>query len=77
MLLYQGGQRWAAPARIPVSAILTLGNGVVIGTGAKVLGNIRIGDHSRRSERGRWWLRPVPDHSTVVGGSGTGGPRSG
>jgi len=44
----------------------TLGNGVVIGTGAKVLGNIRIGDHSKVGA-GSVVVRPVPDHSTVVG----------
>jgi serine O-acetyltransferase len=44
----------------------TLGHGVVIGTGAKVLGNIRIGDHSKVGA-GSVVVRPVPDHSTVVG----------
>jgi serine O-acetyltransferase len=44
----------------------TLGNGVVIGTGAKILGNIRIGDHSKVGA-GSVVVRPVPDHSTVVG----------
>jgi serine O-acetyltransferase len=32
----------------------TIGNGVVIGTGAKILGNIRIGDHVKVGA-GRWW----------------------
>jgi len=44
----------------------TLGNHVVIGTGAKVLGNITLGDHVRVGA-GSVVLRPVPDHSTVVG----------
>ncbi len=44
----------------------TIGNGVVIGTGAKILGNIRIGDHVKVGA-GSVVVRPVPDHSTVVG----------
>jgi serine O-acetyltransferase len=44
----------------------TIGNGVVIGTGAKILGNIRIGDHVKIGA-GSVVVRPVPDHSTVVG----------
>jgi serine O-acetyltransferase len=44
----------------------TLGNGVVVGTGAKILGNIRIGD-SVKVGAGSVVTRPVPDHSTVVG----------
>ncbi len=44
----------------------TLGNGVVVGTGAKILGNIRIGDYSKVGA-GSVVVRPVPDHSTVVG----------
>ncbi len=44
----------------------TLGNHVVVGTGAKVLGNIRIGDHVKVGA-GSVVIRPVPDHSTVVG----------
>jgi serine O-acetyltransferase len=44
----------------------TLGNGVVIGAGAKVLGNIEIGDNSRIGA-GSVVLRSVPDNSTVVG----------
>src|SRR5947209_14946159 len=43
----------------------TLGNGVVIGTGAIVLGNIRIGDHVKVGA-GSVVVRSVPDHSTVV-----------
>jgi serine O-acetyltransferase len=44
----------------------TIGNHVVIGTGAKVLGNIRIGDHVKIGA-GSVVVHPVPDHSTVVG----------
>ena len=44
----------------------TIGDGVVIGTGAKILGNIRIGDHVKVGA-GSVVVRPVPDHSTVVG----------
>lgn len=44
----------------------TLGNHVVVGTGAKILGNIRIGDHVKIGA-GSVVVHPVPDHSTVVG----------
>lgn len=44
----------------------TLGNRVVVGTGAKVLGNIEIGDCVRIGA-GSVVLKPVPPHSTVVG----------
>jgi serine O-acetyltransferase len=44
----------------------TLGNHDVIGSGAKVLGNITIGDHVRIGA-GSVVLKSVPDHSTVVG----------
>ena len=44
----------------------TIGNGVVIGAGAKILGNIRVGDNSRVGA-GSVVLRDVPDGSTVVG----------
>jgi serine O-acetyltransferase len=44
----------------------TLGNRVIIGSGAKVLGNITIGDDVRVGA-GSVVLKPVPDHSTVVG----------
>jgi serine O-acetyltransferase len=44
----------------------TIGNNVVIGTGAKVLGNIRIGDHVKVGA-GSVVVHSVPDHSTVVG----------
>ena len=44
----------------------TLGHGVVVGTGATILGNIRIGDNVKVGA-GSVVVRPVPDHSTVVG----------
>lgn len=44
----------------------TIGNGVVIGAGAKVLGNIRIGDNCRVGA-GSVILRDVAHDSTVVG----------
>ena len=44
----------------------TIGNSVVIGAGAKVLGNILVGDNSRVGA-GSVVLRDVPDNSTVVG----------
>jgi len=44
----------------------TIGDRVVIGTGAKVLGNIRIGDNVKVGA-GSVVVHPVPDNSTVVG----------
>lgn len=44
----------------------TLGNHVVVGTGAKVLGNIAIGNHVKVGA-GSVVVKPVPDNSTVVG----------
>ena len=44
----------------------TIGNNVVIGTGAKILGNITIGDHTRIGA-GSVVIRSVPEYSTVVG----------
>ena len=44
----------------------TLGSNVVVGAGAKVLGNINIGDDVRVGA-GSIVLRDVPDDSTVVG----------
>jgi serine O-acetyltransferase len=44
----------------------TLGNHVVVGTGAKVLGNINIGDHVKIGA-GSVVVHSVPNHSTVVG----------
>lgn len=44
----------------------TLGNNVVVGVGAKVLGNIKIGDHVKIGG-GSVVIHPVPDDCTVVG----------
>lgn len=44
----------------------TLGDHVVIGAGAKVLGSIRVGSHVKIGA-GSVVVHPVPDHSTVVG----------
>jgi serine O-acetyltransferase len=44
----------------------TIGNHVVIGTGAKVLGNITVGDYVKIGA-GSVVVKPVPEHSTVVG----------
>jgi serine O-acetyltransferase len=65
VLLYQGvtlgGTGKDSGKRHP-----TIGNGVVIGTGAAILGNIRIGDNVKVGA-GSVVVRPVPDHSTVIG----------
>ena len=65
VLLYQGvtlgGTGKVSGKRHP-----TLGNGVVVGTGAKILGNIRIGDLAKVGA-GSVVVHPVPDRSTVVG----------
>ncbi|MBI3311939.1 MAG: serine O-acetyltransferase [Candidatus Omnitrophica bacterium] len=44
----------------------TIGDHVVIGAGAKVLGNILVGDHSIIGANAVV-IRDVPEHSTVVG----------
>jgi serine O-acetyltransferase len=44
----------------------TIGNSVVIGTGAKVLGNITVGDRVKIGA-GSVVIKSVPAHSTVVG----------
>lgn len=44
----------------------TLGNGVIVGAGAKVLGNITIGDHSRIGA-GSVVVDDVPEYATVIG----------
>ncbi len=65
VLLYQGvtlgGTGKECGKRHP-----TIGNHVVVGTGAKVLGNIVVGDGSRIGA-GSVVVRPVPPGSTVVG----------
>jgi serine O-acetyltransferase len=44
----------------------TIGNGVVVGAGAKVLGNITIG-HNVKVGAGSVVVRSIPDNCTVVG----------
>lgn len=65
VLLYQGvtlgGTGHERGKRHP-----TLGNNVVVGTGAKILGAISVGNHVRIGA-GSVVIRSVPDHSTVVG----------
>lgn len=48
----------------------TVGNHVVVGSGAKVLGSLRVGDHAKIGA-GSVVLQDVPPHSTVVGIPGT------
>ncbi len=43
-----------------------LGNGVLVGAGAKILGNIQIGDYVKVAA-GSVVLKPVPPHCTVAG----------
>lgn len=43
-----------------------IGNGVLLGAGAKVLGNIKIGDHAKIAA-GSVVLKPVPEHCTAAG----------
>jgi serine O-acetyltransferase len=65
VLLYQGvtlgGTGHEKGKRHP-----TIGNNVVVGTGAKILGNIRIGNNVRIGA-GSVVVHAVPDNSTVVG----------
>src|SRR5271155_4431283 len=65
VLLYQGvtigGTGGEKGKRHP-----TLGNHVVVGTGAKVLGNITIGDYAKIGA-GSVVVRSVPEYSTVIG----------
>ncbi|MFH1857542.1 MAG: serine O-acetyltransferase [Candidatus Omnitrophota bacterium] len=44
----------------------TLGNNVVVGTGAKILGNITLGDHAQIGANAVV-IKDVPPYSTVVG----------
>lgn len=65
VLLYQGvtlgGTSSKKEKRHP-----TLGRGVVVGAGAKVLGNIKIGNYSKVGA-GSVVVNEVPEHATVVG----------
>lgn len=60
-----GGTTWEKKKRHP-----TLADGVIIGAGAKVLGAIEVGEHSRIGANSVV-LRDVPAHSTVIGIPGT------
>lgn len=65
VLIYQqvtlGGTGKESDKRHP-----TLGNNVIVGAGAKVLGNITLGDNVRIGA-GSVVIEDVPEHSTVVG----------
>jgi serine O-acetyltransferase len=65
VLIYQGvvlgGTSLERKKRHP-----TIGNGVVIGSGAKIIGNIKIGDCCKIGA-GSVVLKPAPPGSTVVG----------
>jgi serine O-acetyltransferase len=50
----------------PVKRHPTLGNRVVVGAGAKILGNIRIGNHARVGANSVV-IKDVPDHCTATG----------
>jgi serine O-acetyltransferase len=65
VLLYQG-VTLGGTGKVTGKRHPTLGNGVVVGTGAKILGNIRIGDNVKVGA-GSVVVHPVPDNSTVVG----------
>jgi len=56
-----GGTSWAKEKRHP-----TLGDNVVIGAGAKVLGPFRVGDNARIGANSVV-VKEVPDNATVVG----------
>lgn len=56
-----GGTTWKKVKRHP-----TLGNNVVVGAGAKVLGPIEVGDYARIGSNSVV-VKDVPDHATVVG----------
>ena len=56
-----GGTTWSKGKRHP-----TLGNGVVVGAGAKILGPIEIGEGARVGSNSVI-LKPVPAGATVVG----------
>jgi len=56
-----GGTSWAKEKRHP-----TLGNNVVIGSGAKILGPFKVGDNSKIGSNSVV-VKEVPPNSTVVG----------
>lgn len=56
-----GGTAWNKGKRHP-----TLGNNVVVGAGAKILGPIRVGDNARVGSNSVV-VKDVPDNATIVG----------
>ena len=56
-----GGTSWAREKRHP-----TLGNNVVVGSGAKILGPFKVGDNCKVGSNSVV-VKEVPDNSTVVG----------
>ncbi len=60
-----GGTTWRKEKRHP-----TLCDGVIVGAGAKVLGDITLGEHARVGANSVV-LKPVPAHATVIGIPGT------
>jgi len=56
-----GGTTWAKGKRHP-----TIGNNVVLGTGAKILGPVRIGDNTRVGANSVV-IHDIPSNSVVVG----------
>lgn len=65
VLLYQGVTLGGTSSK-PEKRHPTLGRGVVVGAGAKVLGNITIGNYSKVGA-GSVVVNDVPEHATVVG----------
>ena len=57
---------WEAPERSTAKRHPTLGDNVMIGSGAKVLGPFRVGDNARVAA-GAVVLDAVPDNATAVG----------
>ncbi len=60
------GLRWAEPANRAVIAIRKSVRGVLIGAGAKILGNIQVGQCSKIAA-GSVVLKSVPHNVTVAG----------
>lgn len=65
VLLYQGVTLGGTSSK-PEKRHPTLGRGVVVGAGAKVLGNINLGNYAKVGA-GSVVIDNVPDHATVVG----------
>lgn len=65
VLLYQGVTLGGTSSK-PEKRHPTLGRGVVVGAGAKVLGNITLGNYSKVGA-GSVVVDDVPDYATVVG----------